>query len=229
MHKPLANQFGSQLHAQTSTGRRTAARAAPRAALLHPQHSPAAATRCRPLNSGSSRGAASSWPRPSVAAAATDDAELQPWEVDWNAMGPAFKATLDLIEWPLFCDHVASFASTAVGKRLCRRLEVPLDQPSSERLLAETRWVSLGLLAAAATVCALCCCHATRQRRRPPDKPPDKPSICDRPPPAAPSSPWSLTTRPSLTLAASTPATPRAPSAAPTRAAWCRGRSCGGW
>jgi len=82
--------------------------------------------------------------RPHVRPAATAsqaDAETQPWEQDWNAMGPAFKATLGLLEWPEFCEHVASFASTAVGKRLCRQLEVPLDQPTSERLLAETRCV----------------------------------------------------------------------------------------
>jgi DNA mismatch repair protein MutS2 len=73
---------------------------------------------------------------PRVAAAPTDAA---PWEQDWEAMGPAFKATLDLLEWPALCEHVASFASTSVGKRLCRDLEVPLDQGASERLLAETR------------------------------------------------------------------------------------------
>ncbi|KIY94552.1 DNA mismatch repair protein MutS2 [Monoraphidium neglectum] len=56
-------------------------------------------------------------------------------------MGPAFKATLDLLQWPAFCEHVADFASTSVGKRLCRQLEVPLDQAASERLLAETRAV----------------------------------------------------------------------------------------
>jgi hypothetical protein len=74
----------------------------------------------------------------SLCATATSDAAA-PWEQDWNAMGPAFKATLDLLQWPAFCEHVADFASTSVGKRLCRQLEVPLDQAASERLLAETR------------------------------------------------------------------------------------------
>lgn len=76
-----------------------------------------------------------------AAAASADAAALQPWKEDWDAMGPAFKATLGLLEWPEFCEYVSDFANTSVGKRLCRQLEVPLDQPTSERLLAEARWV----------------------------------------------------------------------------------------
>ncbi|GBF93591.1 DNA mismatch repair protein [Raphidocelis subcapitata] len=82
--------------------------------------------------------------RAARAAAATQRAAADaaaPWEEDWDEMGPAFRATLKLLEWPAFCEHVAGFASTAVGKRLCRALEVPLAQAASERMLAETRAV----------------------------------------------------------------------------------------
>lgn len=58
---------------------------------------------------------------------------------DWREMGPAFKATLRLLEWPRLCEHVADFASTTVGKRLCRSITVPESQAESERLQAETR------------------------------------------------------------------------------------------
>lgn len=81
---------------------------------------------------------------PAAAAAATareaaaPDADA-PWEQDWDSMGPAFRATLELLEWPALCEHVASFASTAVGRRQCARLEVPMEQAASERLLEETR------------------------------------------------------------------------------------------
>lgn len=81
------------------------------------------------------------------AAAASQNAvaaSAQPWDQDWDAMGPAFKATLGLLEWPAFCEHLADFASTSVGKRLCRQLDVPMDQATSERLLEETRWVGVG-------------------------------------------------------------------------------------
>jgi hypothetical protein len=94
---------------------------------------PPAATARRAPRAAPRRG-----PAPAAAGAAAP-ADAAPWEADWEAMGPAFAATLDLLEWPAFCEHVASFASTAVGKRLCRELEVPLDQATSERLLAETR------------------------------------------------------------------------------------------
>lgn len=71
-----------------------------------------------------------------AAAAAWDDDEDQE---DWNAPGPAMRAALGLLEWPALCEHIAGFASTAVGKRRAAALDVPLDQATSKRLLAETR------------------------------------------------------------------------------------------
>ncbi len=58
---------------------------------------------------------------------------------DSNTAGPAFRATLGLLEWPRLCEHVADFASTAVGKRLCKALPVPEAQAVSEQLLQEAK------------------------------------------------------------------------------------------
>jgi len=46
--------------------------------------------------------------------------------------------TLDLLEWPRLADHLASFASTAAGRRHCLALPLPASCPESVRLLAET-------------------------------------------------------------------------------------------
>ena len=55
------------------------------------------------------------------------------------AAGPAFKDTLKMLEWRRLCEHLSKHASTALGKRMCLNLEVPIDMPTSVRLLNETR------------------------------------------------------------------------------------------
>ena len=57
--------------------------------------------------------------------------------VDWG--GPAYHATLRMLDWPELCSHLADFASTHVGKRECLNLQVPTDDSESRRLLAETK------------------------------------------------------------------------------------------
>ena len=56
-----------------------------------------------------------------------------------EGIGPAFKATLGLLDWPLLCSYLSEFASTAVGKRRCRELSVPELQTVTEQLQRETR------------------------------------------------------------------------------------------
>ena len=46
--------------------------------------------------------------------------------------------TLELLEWPRLAEHLASFGSTAAGRRHCRALPLPDRRQDSERLLAET-------------------------------------------------------------------------------------------
>ncbi|GFR39680.1 hypothetical protein Agub_g152, partial [Astrephomene gubernaculifera] len=58
-------------------------------------------------------------------------------------IGPAFKATLDMLEWPKLCEHVARFASTHAGKRACRTLSVPDDAAETLHLLEQTRAMTL--------------------------------------------------------------------------------------
>jgi hypothetical protein len=55
-------------------------------------------------------------------------------EADGLACGPC-----RLLEWPRLCEHVASFASTSVGKRMCRSMTVPEAQAESERMQLETK------------------------------------------------------------------------------------------
>ena len=45
---------------------------------------------------------------------------------------------LELLEWPRLAEHVASFASTAAGRQLCRQLPLAPSPEASHRLLAET-------------------------------------------------------------------------------------------
>jgi len=63
-----------------------------------------------------------------------------------DRLGPAAAATLELIEWPRLCAHIASHASTAVGRRRTLALLPPAatgsgaaDSAASRALLAETR------------------------------------------------------------------------------------------
>lgn len=54
-----------------------------------------------------------------AAKAAATEAPSASWEDDIakdDHMGPAFRATLAMLEWPRLCEHVAAFASTSIGK-----------------------------------------------------------------------------------------------------------------
>ncbi len=58
----------------------------------------------------------------------------------WNAVhGPAFKATLKMLEWPRLLQHVAQFASTRLGRAAVMQMTVPVSRDESLRLLSETK------------------------------------------------------------------------------------------
>lgn len=69
-----------------------------------------------------------------------DMATMSDMASDSDDLGPAFRATLRMLDWPRLCSHVAEFASTHVGKQRCMSLAVPCTQQESEQLLAQTRW-----------------------------------------------------------------------------------------
>ena len=50
----------------------------------------------------------------------------------------AFQETLELLEWPRVCDHLASFASTRMGRDAARNLVLPETLEASRQRLAET-------------------------------------------------------------------------------------------
>ncbi|NJL01475.1 MAG: endonuclease MutS2 [Spirulinaceae cyanobacterium SM2_1_0] len=47
--------------------------------------------------------------------------------------------TLELLEWPRLCQHLATFAATKLGAIAARQLHPPRDRATSEQLLAQTR------------------------------------------------------------------------------------------
>ncbi len=49
--------------------------------------------------------------------------------------------TLNLLEWPRLCQHLATFAATKLGARVAQALRIPDTQAESEDLLAQTREV----------------------------------------------------------------------------------------
>jgi DNA mismatch repair protein MutS2 len=49
--------------------------------------------------------------------------------------------TLNLLEWPRLCQHLATFAATKLGARVAQALRIPDSQAESEDLLAQTREV----------------------------------------------------------------------------------------
>ncbi|MBF2084133.1 endonuclease MutS2 [Thermoleptolyngbya sp. C42_A2020_037] len=49
--------------------------------------------------------------------------------------------TLNLLEWPRLCQHLATFAATKLGARVAQDLRIPDTQTKSEALLAQTREV----------------------------------------------------------------------------------------
>ncbi|MAR06056.1 MAG: endonuclease MutS2 [Cyanobium sp. NAT70] len=50
----------------------------------------------------------------------------------------AFQETLELLEWPLVCQHLASFASTTMGRMAARSLPLPADIHRTRTNLTET-------------------------------------------------------------------------------------------
>ncbi len=58
---------------------------------------------------------------------------------DFAGADTALRETLNLLEWPRLCEHLAGFASTSQGRRECRNLCLPPDLSSSQLRLAETR------------------------------------------------------------------------------------------
>ena len=47
----------------------------------------------------------------------------------------AFQETLELLEWPRVCDHLASFASTRMGRDAARNLVLPETLEASRQRL----------------------------------------------------------------------------------------------
>ena len=50
----------------------------------------------------------------------------------------AWQETLELLEWPLVCQHLSDFSSTRMGRDAARRLELPVSLAASSQRLAET-------------------------------------------------------------------------------------------
>ncbi len=49
--------------------------------------------------------------------------------------------TLELLEWPRLCQHMATFAATKLGAIAARHLQIPATQAISVKLLAQTQEV----------------------------------------------------------------------------------------
>ncbi|MEH1950763.1 MAG: endonuclease MutS2, partial [Nostoc sp.] len=47
--------------------------------------------------------------------------------------------TLELLEWPRLCQHLATFAATKLGATAARHLKIPDSQTQSELLLEQTK------------------------------------------------------------------------------------------
>mmetsp|Transcript_17496 Transcript_17496/g.52525 ORF Transcript_17496/g.52525 Transcript_17496/m.52525 type:complete len:757 (+) Transcript_17496:125-2395(+) len=58
---------------------------------------------------------------------------------DEDTRGPAFHATLAMLEWPRLKQHVATFTNTAVGRAQINEMVVPESQKESEQLVADTQ------------------------------------------------------------------------------------------
>lgn len=86
------------------------------------------------------------------------DGEVDWSRVDWHTydwrqytdddVGPAYQATLSMLDWPTLCGHVAKFAATSVGKLRCCDLEIG---SSAER--AKVRCVAFCTLSLIAGTC----------------------------------------------------------------------------
>ena len=49
-----------------------------------------------------------------------------------------FQETLNLLEWPTVCSHLATFAMTEKGRQKCESFDLPLDISQSQELLSQT-------------------------------------------------------------------------------------------
>jgi hypothetical protein len=59
-------------------------------------------------------------------------------------MGPAFKATLEMLEWPRLCEHVSAFASTTIGRAAVQvMVTLPNAIPVCSSLVASCLYGSL--------------------------------------------------------------------------------------
>ncbi|GAB4813086.1 hypothetical protein N2152v2_000132 [Parachlorella kessleri] len=64
---------------------------------------------------------------------------------DWEAepeYGPAFEATLRMLDWPGLTAQVAAFAQTKLGQQACLNMRPEREQPACQALLQETRAVN---------------------------------------------------------------------------------------
>jgi DNA mismatch repair protein MutS2 len=69
---------------------------------------------------------------------AVGDAASPSTRLDGDGGAAIAAEALDLLEWPRLAGHVAGFASTAAGERLCAALPLPASCAESRALLAET-------------------------------------------------------------------------------------------
>jgi DNA mismatch repair protein MutS2 len=69
---------------------------------------------------------------------AVGDAASPSTRLDGDGGAAIAAEALDLLEWPRLAGHVAGFASTAAGERLCAALPLPASCSESRELLAET-------------------------------------------------------------------------------------------
>ena len=61
-----------------------------------------------------------------------------PTATDLGLDEQAWHETLELLEWPLVCQHLSDFSSTRMGRDAARKLELPHTLASSSQRLAET-------------------------------------------------------------------------------------------
>ncbi len=96
--------------------------------------------KCNSLHNNADRRASRSLVAAAKSSTAGDvTAGVGTWDDGEGEIGPAFKATLDMLDWSKLCDQVARFASTHAGKRACRAMSVPEEPAETLRLIEQTR------------------------------------------------------------------------------------------
>ncbi len=80
-------------------------------------------------------------PLAAVTTRASSETSRQKFIGTSDHLQPAALSTLHVLEWERLCHHVAAFASTALGQRLCTTLYPQTTLAACELLLAETRAV----------------------------------------------------------------------------------------